>query len=212
MYDFTEKNLLEAKAAVKLDTPVWMDKAGNVVEEQDSFGCKVGIKITAKGRGNIIFADEVGGNTSMRKDGHAGGTKYVCSTGVVPRTKASVSDKKFSLLGFTAATGEAVMCVVIFQGKQQNMNVEMGINPFAEVDGSVRDKDFFLKNSKGENKLYPGGPTCIYKGKEVPCLVRWSESDGISGAILKECLETMDHYGIFDRSNGAVSVLIVDGH
>ena len=96
------------------------------------------------------------------------------------------------------------------------MNVEMGIDvraiPAGKVEEIEDDNIFFSQNKKGKGKLYPGGPTCMFKGVKVPCYTRWSESGGITSEILKSCLETMDHYNIFDHSNGANPVLIVDRH
>ena len=49
----------------------------------------------------------------------------------------------------------------------------------------------------GPGKLYPGGPTCIFKGKEVPCLCRWTAKGGVDGSILKDIVKTLDDIGIF---------------
>ena len=98
----------------------------------------------------------------MKKDGHAGGTKFVCGKGTVPRTKASTDDKRYTIMGFTAATGEPVMCVIIFQGVQKNINIEMGVDLFAETEGETSDEKFFFNNSNSKNKRYPGGPTCDF--------------------------------------------------
>lgn len=45
------------------------------------------------------------------------GTKFVVGIGQVPRKICSVTDLRFTLLPFTAASGDAVLFVVIFQGK-----------------------------------------------------------------------------------------------
>ena len=57
----------EAKIAIKLDTPVWMNEKEEEVSELDSVGMKVSIKITHSELG--ITLDEVGLNTSMMNDG-----------------------------------------------------------------------------------------------------------------------------------------------
>ena len=35
----------------------------------------------------------------------------------------------------------------------------------------------------GEGKSFPGGPTCMFKGKVVPCFNRCGESGGMSSTI-----------------------------
>ena len=45
-------------------------KDGAVVGEEEAVGCKVTIKITHPEM--VVVADKVGGNTSMKGDGHCG--------------------------------------------------------------------------------------------------------------------------------------------
>jgi len=182
MYSFSEENLVDCGLAKKLDNPVWMDCAGNIVDEKDACGCKVTIDITHPEM--IVVADEVGGNTNMKGDGHVGGQKYLCEKGCEVQQKVTTTEKHFTLLGFTALTGEPVMCVVIFAGKVSVPSIETGIDLFAEMEGNEMDADFFEKNSEGYKKMYPGGPSCFFKGKNVPCLTKWSDSGGITSEIL----------------------------
>ena len=37
------------------------------------------------------------------------------------------------------------------------------------------DEATFFKSNYGCNKLFPGGPTCQFKGKEVPAFVTFTE-------------------------------------
>ena len=64
----------------------------------------------------------------------------------------------------------------------------------------------------GEGKVFPGGLTCLFNGKSVPCFVRWSEKGGINSAILTDILREMDARGIFKREDGRVPFLLLDGH
>ena len=41
-----------------------------------------------------IVIDEVGGNTSQKGDGHAGGKLLIHAKGMVPQQKASIKDEK----------------------------------------------------------------------------------------------------------------------
>ena len=64
----------------------------------------------------------------------------------------------------------------------------------------------------GEGKLFPGGPTCTYQGKQVPCFVRWSEKVGITSEILRECLAELDTRNVMPRVPGVIPFLLLDGH
>ena len=63
-------------------------------------------------------------------------------------------------------------------------------------------------------RYHPGGPSCTYKVKKVPCLVEFSEGGGISGHILTNLLRHLDDLKLYgnDRKNGIIPVLLVDGH
>ena len=102
----------------------------------------------------ILLADEVGGNSSQKGDGHIGGTKYVVPKGCEAQIKSSNKDKHFTVLGLTACTGEPVMCVIIFAGEKRDIQVEMGIDSFAsiEVKGKVSDDNYdFMTNNMGKD-------------------------------------------------------------
>ncbi len=56
-------------------------------------------------------------NTLQTKDGQDGGQKFLCSVEGRPQEHAATKDAYITVLGFTAASGEAVMCAVIFVAK-----------------------------------------------------------------------------------------------
>lgn len=56
----------------------------------------------------VVFVDEVGGDTSQEGDGAVGGQKRIVPRGTVPKEKAATNTNHFTMLGFTAATGEPV--------------------------------------------------------------------------------------------------------
>jgi hypothetical protein len=66
----------------------------------------------------------------------------------------------------------------------------------------------------GKNKKYPGGPSCTYNEIEVPCLVEFTESGGITPEILTKIFRTIDALKLFenDRKNGFRPYVILDGH
>ena len=159
-----------------------------------------------------LVVDEVGCNISQRGDGHVAGRKYCCEVGGIPQNKSSYNDRHFTCLGFTALTGEPVMCVVIVAGINEAYEVEVGIDSTAEVVGDPSDKDFF-NNNRGKGKMFPTGPECRFNGKIIPTLVRWSPSGSITSDILRDTLATLDHYEIFDCScDERKPFLLLDGH
>jgi len=103
------------------------------------------------------------------------------------------------------------MCVIIFAGIQSQAVVETGMDIFAEQEGEGSDDNYF-KNNNGENKQYPGGPTCNFQGTEVPCLMRWIPKGSITSAILIDILATLDHLKVLDRVGGRKTFLLLDGH
>ena len=66
-------------------------------------------------------------------------------------------------------TDRCLMCLLIFKGKP-NFNVAAEVNMLKEIQCSPNDDDLFLINP-GPGSLFPGGPLCIYRGKEVPCMI-----------------------------------------
>ena len=89
--------------------------------------------------------------------------------------------------------------------------METGIDPTVIATGDATDEDFFDKNF-GPGKLYPGGPTCTFKGKDIPCMVRWSPKGSITSPILADALAYIDSYDVFKRSNDLSPFLLLDGH
>jgi hypothetical protein len=84
------------------------------------------------------------------------------------------------------------------------------VDPVKDSDGGIRmDGEFNF----GEGKYFPGGPTCTYRGKTIPCATYITEGGGISGEILVSVLRTLDDLDVFPRvPGGPVPVLIIDGH
>ena len=111
-----------------------------VCMEKDALGCKVTHDILRPDM--CIVGDEVGGNISMKGDGHAGGELYLCAKGTIPQKKVSNKDKHFTLMGLTSLDGAPVMCVLIIAGKRAKAMTELGIDPLVEMIGLETDEDF----------------------------------------------------------------------
>ena len=220
MYEDVEDLMIEAGVAKKRDIPVWKNKKGEVVSAEDSYGYKVGVELTHPHC--CLVLDEVGGDTNMIKDSAAHGTKYVGrNDGSEVRSHASKKAKKFTVLGVTALNGEAVMCVLIIQGKERNIFMESGIDTTNsvylsedDIEEKVSDDISFFRENYGPGKLFPGGPVCKFMGKDIPTLIRYTDGGGINGDILTDILKTIDQLDIFaeDRRNGVKPFILLDGH
>ena len=159
-----------------------------------------------------FVGDEVGGNISMKGDGHVGGKLFLTSPDSVAYDRVSVSEKRFTLIGLTALDGSPVMCILIIQGKTKDLSVETGIDIKVTPEGDSKDGDtYFFKNS-GPGKYFPGPPTCRFRGKDIPALVRWNESGSITSEILVEALTTLDMMHVVPRDDGIKPFLLLDGH
>ena len=59
---------------------------------------------------------------------------------------------------------------------------ETGLDLSAEAIGDMSDDDYFENNS-GKGERFPSGPTCYFRGVEVPCFCAWSNKGGITSDI-----------------------------
>ena len=108
-------------------------------------------------------------------------------------------------MSYTAATGEPVMCVIILQDETKDLPflVHQGFDWMADYDGiesidsSCMD-DSFLEQNIGPGGLFPGGPTCTFRGKQIPCYITATPHGGIDAEVLTDMLRTMDHLGIYE--------------
>ena len=208
MYNLVYDVIQESGITEQLPSKVWMDLSGDTVQsEADAVDLQVDLKV--KYPDYQIFVDEVGNNTNMKEDGNIGGQFLLKGKGEKATITLSTADTHFTVLGFTAGTGEPIMCAVIFTGKELTTKQQLGVDirpPL--VDGL----DGFRKNY-GRGKRYPGAPTCLFRNKLVPAFVCCSPKGGITSQILKEMLERMDDLDLFPRRpGGPLPFLLLDGH
>jgi hypothetical protein len=110
MYQDVESEMVDAGLATKLQHPIWMNKKGEVVRnENEAYGCKVQTRLTPPDM--CIVLDEVWCNMSQIKDGCVGGRKYVVGKDSEACILGSKKDKHFKCLGLTLLNGEPLMCV-----------------------------------------------------------------------------------------------------
>ena len=204
MYDEVYREMADGGIASKVDRKIYLDKKGQIVEhKEDSYGLPTQYLML------LVFVDEVGSNTSTTKDGNVGGERFLCEAMARPQIKAAMKDSHFTVLGFTAGTGEPVMCAIIFAAKEICESWVLGFNGAAPWVGEEED---MRSNTGGLDKRYPQGPTCFFNGKTVPTLCCCSENGSITADLLVGMLSTMDKLNLFDRSDGIPPFLLLDGH
>jgi hypothetical protein len=208
MYNEVYSHLVTSGLAVKHAEPVWRNETGDVVPcEKDAFGLKSAYELIHPEW--LVFVDEVGSNTSQAKDGAVGGQTYLCTRDGRPQQRAATKDCHFTVLGFTAANGEPIMCAIIFAAKSMKQEWTLGFDPFVEWIGDESE----IEKNIGFGKAMPGGPECMFRGKCIPCFCCSSENGSITGHLLKEMLAAIDRLDIFDRSGtGLNPFLLLDGH
>ena len=133
MYDDVYECMVECGVAIKLDRPT------------HEFQGDLATEYILKRPEMCLVVDEVGSNISQRGDGHVRGKKYCCEFGSIPQNKASHNDRHFTCLGFTALSGEAVLCVVIIAGINQAYEVEVGTDLEAPIIGETTDDDYLKR-------------------------------------------------------------------
>jgi hypothetical protein len=207
MYNEVYEAMVAEGIAMRLESPTLFDKSDHIVEdESDAFGLPTKYFLLRPDK--LLFVDEVGSNTSQVKDGNIGGEKFLCLTGGRPQQRANTKDAHFTVLGFTTASGDAVMCCVIFAAKELDPLWVQGLDPFAEWEGGELE----VEKNTGKGKRHPQGPVCHFNGKSVPCFCACSDSGTITSEILAAMLQFMDKLNIFDRSDGVNPFLLLDGH
>jgi len=205
MYTEVYKDLCTAGLACEHDEPVWRNSEGEVVDsEEKAFGLKSKYELIHPDM--LIFVDELGCNTNQKQDGD--NEKYLCPKSGRPQQRAATKDSHFTVLGFTAADGNPLMCAIIFAAKSLREEWVMGFDPFTEWIGDENNTD----ENCGEGKMYPFGPACTFKGKTIPCFCCCSENGSITGHLLTNMLRFIDAREVFDRSTGLSPFLLLNGH
>jgi hypothetical protein len=174
---------------------MWRNAEGEIVEsEADAFGLNSKYELIHPDM--LIFVDELGCTTNQKQDGD--NEKYLCPKSGWPQQQVATKDLHFTILGFTAADGSPVMCTIIFAAKLLREEWVTGFKPFSEWIGDENN----LEENCGEGKQYPFGPSCTFKGKEIPCFYCCSENGSITGQLLKNMLRYIDSREVFERSTG----------
>lgn len=216
MYDSVYSQMVKSNVAKELENEVLLDRNGNVVEEQSN-ALGLPTKYVVTDPNYILFVDETGKNTNMKSDGMVGGQRFIIPRDAVTNTGClgSTTDLHFTVLCFTAGTGEPVMCAVIFKSEQDvskiPMSWKMGINIKNNLRAGGNNAEMFALN-EGEGNAMEGGPKCYFNGIVIPTFIGTSPKASITSTMLADMLRMLDTLNIFDRSTGKLPFLLLDGH
>ena len=175
--------MVDAGVAIKLDVPIYSYREGNPCEEREAYGLAQDIKITHPE--SIIFGDEVGVQCNQKKDNQVAGEKFMseghCTAIVFFNTRFQVHP-----LPFTSASRAAIAYVVIFKSERTHKRKGILSGGVSELEtryrplgyqNPVKDENgnIIFEANLGPEKYYPGGPTCNYLRKSVPCFAYASD-------------------------------------
>ena len=153
--------------------------------------------------------DEVGSNTSATKDGNIGGEKFLCERFARPQINAATKDAHFKVLGFTAATGDPVMCAVIVSANKLRQEWVLGCNGSASWIGDADGAD---ANAGNVNMQFPMRRVSKFNGIDIPTFCFCSNNGRITADLLVSMLETINKLKVIDRSDGLPPFLLLDDH
>jgi len=193
MYDNIYEAMVEAGIAEELD-------------EEINYGSGLPTRFKLTHPDYLLFVDETGCNTNQLNDGKVGGEVFImpknCGDAAAPA--GATTDIHFTILPFISGTGEPVLCSIIFKSKQDIKDIPL--NWKLGIDLTVESGDAEVIEKVGR-----GGPTCFYKGKEIPCFDGAAPKASITSQLLADMLKYLDTLGIYDRSI-AHPFLLLDGH
>ena len=156
MYNSIYRQMVNSNVAKELSDEVYLDRNGNIVDdEEDSYGLPTKYIVTHPDY--ILFVDECGKNTNMKTSGKAGGQRFIIPKNSVTNTGClgTTTDIHFTVLCFTAGTGEPVMCAVIFKSEKNVSDIPLywktGINIKYDLHTGKNEYETFILN-QGEGK------------------------------------------------------------
>ena len=215
MYEHVYEQMVAAKVAKKVDTSVMYDVDGNITRnEEEMVGRPTKYVLTHPE--NILFVDETGCNTNSKHDGRVGGELFVIPTEhSAGGLHGCTNDVHFTVLCFTSGNGDPVMCAVILKSKEHVSKIPISWKMGIDIRKNIKTGENVYKQVEtnvGVDSVMHGGPRCTYNGKEIPCFVGTSPNASITSEMLVEMLKTFDSLDIFNRDDGRLPFLLLDGH
>jgi hypothetical protein len=206
---------VEAGVAVKFEEEMMFDKEGNITDDPEKmYGRPLKYMIIRPEQ--CVFVDETGCNTNCKNDGFIGGQRFVMARDQTEGGRLGVTtDLHFTVLTFTAGTGEPIMCSIILKSEKLIEDIplgwSMGVDMSKNIETGETTVETYRKNY--DNGAMIGGPVCRFNGKEIPCFVCCSPNASITSDLLASMLEEIDKYNVFPRSEEeGMPFLLLDGH
>ncbi len=109
--------MVHAGVAAKLPDKIFCNRDGHIVDEDNAFGLPTEYVLTHPHM--VVYVDKTGSNTNQKMDGHKGRDFFA-----VPDDQQEIGalgsavDNHFTVLVFTAGTGEPIMVAVILKSEQ----------------------------------------------------------------------------------------------
>jgi hypothetical protein len=171
MYTNVYKTMVEAGIAEKLEK-----------ESQYKVGLPTKFQLTKTEF--LLFVYETGCNTNPLNDGRVGGELFDLpkNDNEAGDPTGSTTKLHFTVLGFKSRIGEPVMCAIIFESDQKNIEI-----PISWKTGIIDDV-------VDQYKVMAGGPTCTYLEKTLPFFYGTSPKASITSTMLANMLEFLDRY------------------
>lgn len=107
-----------------------------------------------------------------------------------------------TVLPITSATGEPVVCVIIFASERDTVEPTLHTGIDITVDPiltSLNEVDLKHPENYGPTKYFPSGPVCVFRGKQIQTLVFSSPSASISGEILVKIFTALDEIELYHQ-------------
>lgn len=108
------------------------------------------------------------------------------------------------------------MCAVILKSMQDTaeslpISVTAGIDIIKEIDWDD-DHGLSIERATAEGGWMSGGPVCTFCGKKMLCFIATAPNALINSSLLASVLKTIDKAQIYERTEGRISFLLLDGH
>ena len=99
------------------------------------------------------------------------------------------------------------MAIITFAAEELTFEQRLG----SDIRVSF-DEDSTIEANSGEGKRFPGGPSCIFRGKTIPALITCSPKGSITSDILKSAFQRLDEMSIYQRTSTLRPFALFDAH
>ena len=119
MYDRIFDIFVHANVAHEVEEPVAFDIQGNQLPVGSLTQYSLLSDIVIDFPTHILFGDKMGVNTNQKTDGQTDSIKYLIPKDMEASINSSIFDHRATILPIIAATGEAIVLVIVFQSKSE---------------------------------------------------------------------------------------------